>query len=48
MEIMLWRSAWRVACGSLRRGAGRGGQGPGGRDGGRAVLPEAEREPAAW
>lgn len=48
LEIMLWRSARRVACGSLRRGPGRGGQGPGGRDGDRAALPEVEWETAVW
>lgn len=41
MESGLWEP-------QARGGAARGGQGPGGRDGGRAALAEAERETAAW
>lgn len=48
LEMMLWRSARRAAYGSLRRGLERGGQGPGGRDGDRAALPEVEWETAVW
>ena len=41
MESGLWEP-------QARGGAARGGQGPGGRDGGRAALAEAEQETAAW
>lgn len=39
LEIMLWRSARRVACGSLRRGRAGQAKGRGGRDGHRAAPP---------
>lgn len=51
LEIMLWLSARRVACGSLRRGPGRGvakGRVEGTASIGLLALPEVEWETAVW